>query len=314
MRKPDRDVIEEFLATLHSSPVEDLEPLSGGFWSNAYGYRTDGRELVLRLSDMGEGFEMDRVAERFRRPGLPIPVVDQIGRWGRLHYAISHRAHGRFLESIASEDADAAAGAITSLLGALRAVPAEPDAPIEWFERNLPGAPSWAVWLRAGLQERPSARVSGWRARLAADPRLDNVYRRSVDRVEDLVDVCPERRDLLHGDLLHGNVLVDDQADTVTAVFSWKTSVRGDFLFDLAWLSFWSAWHHGIAALDPWRRCRIHGSGDADWDHAAERHHCYEIRIGATHLGWYAWVDDQANLLKTAERLEELLDRGPRRD
>jgi aminoglycoside phosphotransferase (APT) family kinase protein len=40
---------------------------------------------------------------------------------------------------------------------------------------------------------------------------------------------------VLHGDLLHGNVLNSQDAKRITAVFSWKCSQRGDFLFDTAW-------------------------------------------------------------------------------
>ena len=96
--------------------------------------------------------------------------------------------------------------------------------------------------------------MSGWRATLAADPELDDLYRRCEQRIGELLDACPERRDLVHSDLLHQNVLVSDDWSRVTAVFSWKCSVRGDFLFDVAWCTFWSAWHPGIAAIDLWGR------------------------------------------------------------
>jgi hypothetical protein len=65
------------------------------------------------------------------------------------------------------------------------------------------------------------------------------------------VEACPERRDLVHGDLLYGNVLVSLDARRVEAVLSWKCSVRGDFLFDAAWCSFWAPFHPGVAATDP---------------------------------------------------------------
>jgi Phosphotransferase enzyme family len=88
--------------------------------------------------------------------------------------------------------------------------------------------------------------------------------------------------DLVHGDLLHGNVLVSPDARRVEAVLSWKCSVRGDFLFDAAWCSFWAPWHH-----------------------------CYELHIGFTHLGWNVWTGNQADLAATARRLAEVLERGP---
>jgi hypothetical protein len=71
-------------------------------------------------------------------------------------------------------------------------------------------------------------------------------------------------------------VLVSLDAARVEAVLSWKCSVRGDFLYD-----------------------------------AAARHHCYELHIGFTHLGWNIWTGNQADLTATARRLAGVLERGP---
>ncbi len=107
------------------------------------------------------------------------------------------------------------------------------------------------AFLLDGLSDDPGKLVHGWSAALAADPELAPLSTAVTKRVRTLVDACPERRDLIHGDLLHGNVLVSPDARRVEAVLSWKCSVRGDFLFDAAWCTFWSPWHPGIAAADP---------------------------------------------------------------
>ncbi len=156
--------------------------------------------------------------------------------------------------------------------------------------------------------------VHGWRAALAAHSELDPLYRASEARFRDLIEACPERRDLVHGDLLHANVLVAEDASRPNAVFSWKCSLRGDFLFDTAWCTFCSAiWYPGIAAADPWRPVHREPSirDDADaWLDASERHHCYELHIGLgprlERLGRRRAVLQQA-----AARLAEILDRGP---
>jgi aminoglycoside phosphotransferase (APT) family kinase protein len=111
--------------------------------------------------------------------------------------------------------------------------------------------------------------------------------------VRALAEACPERRDLVHGDLLHGNVLVSPDARRVEAVLSWKCSVRGDFLFDAAWCSFWAPWHPGIATADPLSgllRAPAVRAGPGALLDAAARHHCYELHIGFTHLGWNVWT------------------------
>jgi aminoglycoside phosphotransferase (APT) family kinase protein len=160
----------------------------------------------------------------------------------------------------------------------------------------------------------PNPEVHDWRAALTVQSEADRIFRACEARVRDLIEACPERRDLVHGDLLHANVLVAEDASRPSAVFSWKCSVRGDFLFDVAWCTFWSPWYPGIAAADPWSHIRQEPSvrDDADaWVDAPMRHHCYELHIGATHLGWNAWVGDFQALQKVAGHLTEVLERGP---
>jgi aminoglycoside phosphotransferase (APT) family kinase protein len=157
----------------------------------------------------------------------------------------------------------------------------------------------------------PRRRVSGWRPTLAGEPDVDHLFRSCERRIRDLLDACPERRDLVHGDLLNRNVLVSEDASRVTAVFSWKCSVRGDFLYDVAWCTFWAPWHPGIAAIDLWNRTITSPTfaPDALVD-AAVRHHCYELQIGATHLAWSAWTGDHQTLRHVARRTQEVLSRG----
>jgi aminoglycoside phosphotransferase (APT) family kinase protein len=192
-------------------------------------------------------------------------------------------------------------------------VPAGPDAPVVWHQPGA-SAGSWREFLLAGLVDDPGKLVHGWRAALAGDQELAALSAAVTERVRALMDACPERRDLVHGDLLHGNVLVSPDARRVEAVLSWKCSVRGDFLFDAAWCSFWAPFHPGIAAADPLsgllRAPSVRAEPSALLD-AAARHHCYQLHIGFTHLGWNVWIGDQAGLAATARRLAEVLERGP---
>jgi aminoglycoside phosphotransferase (APT) family kinase protein len=311
--QPSRDEVAAFLAG-RPGTATDLEPLTGGEWSSAWAYRLGGEELVVRFGPETSWYEADRTAMAFGGPDLPVPEVREVGTTpsGRA-YAISVRHHGRFLEDTPVERAGAVAPTLTRLLVALFRVPAGPDAPVVWHRGGPPRA-SWREFLLSGLVDDPGTTVRGWSAALAADPELAALSAAVTGRVTALVDACPERRDLVHGDLLHGNVLVSPDARRVEAVLSWKCSVRGDFLFDAAWCSFWSPWHPGIAAADPLsgllRDPAVRDEPGALVD-AAARHHCYELHIGFTHLGWNLWTGNQADLAATARRLAEILERGP---
>lgn len=310
------DVVS-FLRDLHAGEgeVTGLETLSGGYWSAAYGYRVGERELVLRLGQVREGFEMDRAAIAFAGDGLPIPEVLDIGDALGRSYAVSVRHHGRFLESARPSDAGPVGDALVGLLRALLAVPAAPGAAVAWFHET---GDSWRESVLDALVDDPSRTVSGWRAMLAAEPVLDQLFRSCEERIADLLSVVPERRDLVHGDLLHANVLVADDFSDVNAVFSWKCSMRGDFLYDLALCTFWTPWHDGIGAASPFPRLLRSLLEDPPTDasddllaDASLRHHCYELQIGAHHLGWYAWNDDAENQGRLVQHLTAVLERGP---
>ncbi len=313
---PPTSALQTWLVSFHGADVADLEPLRGGFWSSAFGYRHGDDALVVRWSALREGFDMDAGAMAFRSEALPIPEVLHVGEALGGFVAISRRHPGRFIEALPAEQGDAAGAAMAGLLAALRAVPSAPGDTVRWHDPETKQAFGWRDWLRAGLVDDPTQPVSGWRAGLAAHPRIDTLFQRCEERIEALLPTCPERRDLVHGDLLHQNVLVaDDDPSRVTAVFSWKCSVRGDFLFDVAWCTFWAPWHPAIAAGDLWSRTL--GAPDlrpSDLEDAARRHHAYELQIGASHLGWYVWTSDDRELERAAAVLESVLERGPLSD
>ncbi len=306
--------VRAFLSDLHAMPAEGLERLSGGEWSSAWAYRARGEELVVRFGRDGSWYEADRMASALVGPDLPVPEVREVGRTpSGLAYAVSVRHRGQFLEETPVDRAGALSATLARLLVALHDVPARPGFQVVWHQPSSPLL-TWRAFLLAGLVDDPDEPVHGWSAELEADRELSALAGAVTARARVLVDACPERRDLVHGDLLHRNVLVSPDASKVEAVFSWKCSVRGDFLFDAAWCTFWSSFHPGIAAADPLRGVLTAPSIKADRGalvDAAARHHCYELHIGFTHLGWNLWTGNRAALSQTAERLAEVFERGP---
>jgi aminoglycoside phosphotransferase (APT) family kinase protein len=306
--------VEAFLVEWHGLPVMDLEPLSGGFWSSAFAYRVESREFVVRFATDRAGFEVDRTAMAFDGPDLPVPAVLDIGDTFQGAYAISVRHHDRFLEIIRTDEAAIAGPTIVRLLGALYALPPAPGVHGAGHPERPAEEATWRRWLVTALVDDPSGRTHGWRRTLSHDPKVDRLFRACEARVRELAEACPERRDVLHGDLLHGNVLISEDASRITAVFSWKCSQRGDFLFDTAWCTFWGAFFPGIAAAEMWDRVLT-----APWAtrepqalaDAPHRHHCYELQIGATHLAWNAEIGDEAGLRWVAAHTAMLLERGP---
>lgn len=301
---PTPEAIAAWLTRHHAAPISDLTPLRGGFWSTAYAYRVGEQALVLRLGQSADWYAIDAAAMRFDSPALPVPKVLAIGAAFERAYAISERHFGRFLEDVDVAEADAAGATLARLLAALRAVPPLPGERVNWSDPPGAAGVTWRDWLRRPLDALPTG--------AALTPEIAAVYRACVARIDALLPHIPERRDLVHGDLLHQNVLLTADAARVTAVFSWKCSARGDFLYDVAWCTFWGAWHPGIAAGDVWRRTVTAPDLSAGDLHAAPlRHHVYELQIVATHFSWYVFTGDAANLQRAAAEAARILARGP---
>ncbi len=303
----------DFLAGKYGA-VGELQPLSGGAWSCAYSFRSAGRALVVRFGPGRDWFEADRAAVSFSSPELPVPEVLEVGDAFGGGYAVSVRRCGTFLEDVRPDQCEVAGPMLASLLGALFRVPKDPGLPVRWHGRPPGDGLSWRAWLCDRLADDPAQPVHGWRTAISAHSDLDRIFLAGESRVRDLARACPERRDLVHGDLLHANVLVAEDASRPNAVFSWKNSVRGDFLYDTAWCTFCTIWYPGIAALDLWQLIHQEPSVKDDPGALADaplRHHCYELVIGLRALAWNTWTGDAHVRQQAAARLTEILERGP---
>ncbi len=304
----DTNDVRRWLTNRYGSTVANLQPLPGGFWSAGFAYERGGEELVIRFNRNPEGFRIDQAAHAFSETGLPVPEVLEIGTALDLSYAISRRYHGRFLETVDPEAAPRLARALSELFAQLRRVPGHDR--VEWYDPA--SSRSWHDYLLRSISDEPSRPQDDTRRVLKSRPALNDLYQVACTRIHELLPRCPERRDLVHGDLLHQNVLVSEQADEVRAVFSWKCSAFGDFAYDIAWCTHWAPWHPGISAVDVLALTRA--AEDLDEQaraNLAERHHCYELQIAASHVGWYLWTRDEENLALLAEGLRRRLDRGP---
>ncbi len=285
------------------------DDLPQGAWSRAYAFRHAGRELVARFNPDRHAFDADRLALRFASSALPIPNVLEVGEVDAgYYYAISERCFGDFLEDLAPELIEAALPSLLATLDALRTADTSGSSGFGlWDEKGNGRHRDWTEFLLAVDWGIPEPFRNTWRGDLARNELAEGAFTEGMRELEALAWRCPNRRDLVHSDLLHGNAFVSGAR--IAGLIDWQCALYGDHLYELAWLTFCAPpWAPGLAAaglrdraLDHWRAA---GVDLTDFD---LRLRCYEIRIGVSALVGNTWRRDLPNLEATACRLVEVL-------
>jgi hygromycin-B 4-O-kinase len=237
---------------------------------------------------------------------LPIPRVVEIGEARGYQYAVSERAFGAVLEELDASAMSRAFPSVLRMLDALREVDVSGSIGYGGVIRGGDGdCASWHDHLRR-VGEDPPGPTHGWRARLATRADAERAFDKTYTGFAALVSSMPEVRHLVHSDLLYGNVLVAD--DHVSAVFDWGCAMYGDFLYDVAWLSFFAPWFSGLDAVDVRRAVREHHDAIdlvvPDFD---GRMRCYEAHVGLASQAYQALIGDWEELDRTARRTAAVL-------
>lgn len=310
-----RDGAARFVAERFGrSAAQTVADLGGGDWSRAFSFRLNDRDLVIRFGRHRDDFAKDQQAMAFAQPDLPVPTVAEIGEVTALpgvYYALSERHFGVFLEALDEQGWRKLLPALLRALDALRQI--QPSGTgVDWSGPDNSAPLSWRQWLLASLEDRPGERVSGWRTRLRETPDINEIFVRGEGVLRTLVGSCPEVRHVLHCDLLNRNVLVSEDASRLEAVFDWGCSLAGDFLYDVAWLSFWAPWYPALEAINV---------GRAIWDHYRaiglrvenfdQRLACYELHIGLGHIAYAAFTGRDDDQRAVAHRTQQVLEHLP---
>jgi hygromycin-B 4-O-kinase len=294
-----------FLADRYGAEATGAAELGGGDWSRAFSFRLGDRDLVIRFGRHVEDFLRDRKAAAFSGPDLPVPPVLEIGEAAGMYYAVSERRFGRFLEELDGPRWRAAMPALLRSLDAMRELVA-PGHGVDWGGGETESPMGWRDWLLSSIEDRQGGRVSGWRETVRQLPEIDDVFVKGERALHSLLPSCPELRHVIHRDLLNRNVLVSEDGSRVTAVFDWGCSLAGDFLYEVAWLTFWSPWYPPLEAVGVrglfLEHYRSVGLEVPDFE---PRLACYEVQIGLEHIGYSAFTGREGDLRDVALRTRE---------
>jgi hygromycin-B 4-O-kinase len=279
------DQVRAFLRGHLGREPDELRALRPGELSRVYAYDLAGEPFVVRFNVQPEAFEADRVAhERFAGPGLPIPRVLELGRFGDLHFAISERLPGRIMWEISAAEYDAALPALLDVHDRIAAID-----PGQGFSRE-----PWPAFLDAFARDHDEPGFwRGWRSLFDTSFLERDVWEGLYARFRALLGAVDDPGRLVHGDFGYDNVLID--GPRITAVLDWGNNRRGDPLWDLAYLSFW------LRRIVPTLAARYGHLPDY-----AARTRLYHLRMALDGLRFYARTGARPAYDSVKERIAEL--------
>jgi len=298
--------VGSFLTDHFRAPVESVEALDGGAWSDAFGFEYADRQLVVRFGDHEADFRNDERAVQFRSSAVPIPEVLHVGRTGGGWFAISERMWGSFLEDATAQEWVRLQPGLVSMLDALRTADTSDGRGFGgWVGEGDGSHDSWGEFLLSLGDDLEDPRGRSRRQALRDSPLSDESFEEGRRAIGMLVG-DPVPRSVIHGDLLYRNAMFQDER--ITGLFDWGCAAYGDSLYDVAWFEFWAPWHSDIDSAPLLARFRHvleqDGVGSEAFD---RRYRACLIAIGCDHLTYHASIGDFEQLHRTDQRLAEFL-------
>jgi hygromycin-B 4-O-kinase len=280
--------------------VRDVAPIGKGEWSSAFAFTCAEGERVARFGRYPEDYAKDRRAAGFARPGLPVPVVLEIDEAFGGVYAISERAHGTGFDALETAGYRRVLPALFETIEALRTVETGPGYGI-WGTDGAAPARSWRATLLDVDRDDGAARTGGWRDKLRARPDAAARFDTALRTLRESVEVCPETPNVIHADLMGDNLLVQD--DRIAAVVDWGCSMYGDFVYDLARLTFWVPWFPELQPVGLLEWVRERWGAEPDFD---ARLRCCWLHLGLDAQAYNALTDRWDELERSGRRTLEL--------
>jgi len=220
---------------------DNLEEIDGGQISRTYSLDIGGRPYVLQFTEynMSQGCLNERFfSERFHQMKIPVRNVLHEGDFAGLHFTVAAKVHGKGLNQLPLDEFIAVLPSVMDTLLRIASVDTSDTTGYGWIDLNGNGIfASWREYLCQIRDEEPGQFYDRWHELFDSTFLDREVFDHYYTIMENMIDMTPSRRELVHGGFGYGNVLVND--DRVTAVLDWQDARYGDHVFDLAYMLNW---------------------------------------------------------------------------
>jgi len=301
----DVETVAQFLQSHFDQRAGSVRFIGSGWFSHAFSFTTGEQAYIFRMNSYQEDFRKDDFAYRhFSSPRLPIPRVVQLGQFDETqYYCVTERCPGQTLNDMRVADVLKVAPRLFETLDAIHRVDVSGYAGWGLTDANGNGRfDSWPEYLLAFYNQKFPHR---WPA-LAQHPFWEkDVHEVLSGEMKRLLPYCPCNRRLIHCDYGFDNIISDGQR--ITGVLDWADCGLGDYVFDVAWLDFFSK---EIPYGQLWREYAA--SQGEDMPYFEERMRCYMLWIGLDSMASVAIKENERSYVRHRERTRSVLLPGRR--
>jgi hygromycin-B 4-O-kinase len=292
--------IQSFLDEKFSKNILNLMYIKGGESSQAFSFEQEDKEYILRVNRHdAKGFNKDKYAhEHFSSEGILIPEIIEIGQMSNgNHYAISEKAQGKTIAEYSAEETESQVPTMLNVLDEIHAIDVSKTTGYGYWNPDSTG--DFNSWNETIL----AVATDPWRKwdELFANRSMEkDLYDILNAKLKELIEFCPEDKSLIHGDYGWENLLSDGKK--VTGVIDWSESRYGDFIYDVAWMTFWpSPYNYGIAFDKHFEEKKV------DIPNYKKRILCYQVYIALNSLGFYAYSNQKEKYQWAKDRITGLI-------
>jgi hygromycin-B 4-O-kinase len=227
----------------HKEP-QNLEFLSKGFFSEAYRFKLNDENYILRIGVRELPFQKDMLISERIGDRVKVAKIIKTGAIGDKFYSIHKDIPGDDIQNV---DLAKNENLLRSLL----------DEAVKIYKTDISGTKGFGSWDETGDAKSATfaetfTDFETWHTDFLSRPGekfkpFDETFENSfvdVKIVEKLkneivanLDKLPNTRYLYHGDFGFDNVIAQD--DDVTGIIDWAESGYGDFLKDIANIDYW---------------------------------------------------------------------------
>jgi hygromycin-B 4-O-kinase len=281
------DSVCNFVKDKYGIEKENISYINSGEFSSSFLLAPGDKKMVFRVNlDTDLGFRKDNLIHT-AYPNFPTPKIIENGRFESSgFYSLSEMVAGKQLNKLSTEDN---ISSLPSLFLAMNEIHTA-----EFSNSTLLNNDDWKSILRKYT-------VNGY-DKIEGTFFDDKRYKQLLAVFSVQVEMTLPHSYLLHGDFGRTNIFAEN--GKITGIIDWSEAMRGDFLWDLAWIAFWPTEIDFVGEYYKFNE----GNGRLDLSNFEERISLYTLAIGIHTLLFAGGMrNDEKTYGEAVERTERFL-------